>query len=95
MSTAGLAYTEFAYSDLEVTPGTGDEVATIAVTGKGFRQVDLAPGELTVVQLELPVAACSIVDAEGVRVVEPGEFDLRVGRSSRAADQLVATFWVE
>lgn len=62
---------------------------------KGFRQVDLAPGELTVVQLELPVAACSIVDAEGVRVVEPGEFDLRVGRSSRAADQLVATFWVE
>ena len=62
---------------------------------KGFRQVDLAPGELTVVQLELPVAACSIVDAEGVRVVEPGEFDLLVGRSSRAADQLVATFWVE
>ncbi len=62
---------------------------------KGFRQVDLAPGERTVVQLELPVAACSIVDAEGVRVVEPGEFDLRVGRSSRAADQLVATFWVE
>ena len=62
---------------------------------KGFRQVDLAPGERTVVQLELPVAACSIVDAEGVRVVEPGEFDLLVGRSSRAADQLVATFWVE
>lgn len=62
---------------------------------KGFRQVDLAPGERTVVHLELPVSACTIVDADGVRVVEPGEFDLRVGRSSRAADQLVATFWVE
>lgn len=62
---------------------------------KGFRQVDLAPGETKVVDLELSVADLTIVDADGVRVVEPGEFELRVGRSSRAADQLVAAFRVE
>ncbi len=61
---------------------------------KGFRQVDLAPGETSVVDLELPVADLTIVDAHGVRVVEPGEFELRVGRSSRTDDQLVATFHV-
>ena len=44
--------------------------------------------------LEVPVSACSVVDADGCRVVEPGAFELRVGRSSRPEDQLVATFTV-
>ncbi|MFS8102429.1 glycoside hydrolase family 3 C-terminal domain-containing protein [Lentzea alba] len=50
---------------------------------KTFRQVDLEPGETAKVSLELPVAACSIVDSAGLRVVEPGEFVLLVGPNSK------------
>lgn len=62
---------------------------------KAFRQVDLAPGEVATIDIEFPVSDLSIVDARGERVVEPGEFELRVGRSSRAHDQLKAWFRVE
>lgn len=61
---------------------------------KAFRQVELAPGQTTTVPLELPVAACTIVDAAGARVVEPGRFELLVGRSSRDEDLLRAPFHV-
>ncbi|HEY0186237.1 MAG TPA: glycoside hydrolase family 3 N-terminal domain-containing protein [Cellulomonas sp.] len=54
---------------------------------KTYRQVELAPGQEVVVQLEVPVAVCTIVDAEGRRVVEPGDLELRVGPSSRASVQ--------
>ncbi|NNH05736.1 beta-glucosidase [Cellulomonas fimi] len=50
---------------------------------KAYRLVDLAPGESVVVDLTLPVADCTIVDRHGRRVVEPGDFDLLVGPSSR------------
>jgi len=50
---------------------------------KAYRHVDLAPGQSIVVELEVPVADCSIVDATGNRVVEPGEFELLIGPSSR------------
>ncbi|MFF4161661.1 glycoside hydrolase family 3 N-terminal domain-containing protein [Streptomyces sp. NPDC001741] len=50
---------------------------------KGYRQVTLAPGERREVLLELPVADCTLVDAAGRRVVEPGAFELLVGPSSR------------
>jgi beta-glucosidase len=61
---------------------------------KAYQQVSLAPGEVATVELELPAAACSIVDAAGRRVVEPGAFELRVGPSSRAADLLRTGFEV-
>lgn len=61
---------------------------------KTFRQVVVAPGESARVRLELPVAECTIVDGEGRRVVEPGAFDLLVGRSSRDQDLLRARFEV-
>lgn len=61
---------------------------------KAYRQVDLAPGESARVRLELPVADCAIVDAAGSRRVEPGAFELLVGRSSRDVDLLVAGFEV-
>lgn len=57
---------------------------------KAYRQVSLAPGEVATVRLEVPVAACTIVDAAGRRVVEPGRFRLLVGRSSRDRDLLAA-----
>ncbi|MFD5827437.1 glycoside hydrolase family 3 N-terminal domain-containing protein [Lentzea sp. NPDC060358] len=50
---------------------------------KTFTQVDVQPGETVKVDLELPVSACTIVDAAGHRVVEPGEFVLLVGPSSK------------
>jgi beta-glucosidase len=61
---------------------------------KAFTQVTLAPGEAADVVLEVPVADCTIVDAAGRRVVEPGDFELLVGRSSRPADLLRAPFRV-
>jgi len=61
---------------------------------KAFRQVDLAPGETAEVTIEVPVADCTIVDAAGVRVVEPGEFELLVGPSSRDEALLRAGFAV-
>jgi beta-glucosidase len=61
---------------------------------KTYRQVDLAPGESVRVRLELPVAECSIVDAAGIRLVEPGAFELLVGPSSRNEVLLSAPFTV-
>ena len=40
----------------------------------------------------MPVAACTFVDAAGLRVVEPGAFELLVGSSSRDEDLLRADF---
>lgn len=61
---------------------------------KTFRQVALAPGESSRVRIELPVADCTIVNAAGDRVVEPGEFGLLVGPSSREEALLTAEFIV-
>ncbi len=61
---------------------------------KAYRQVDLSPGESAMVEIEIAVGDLTIVDAHGVRVVEPGEFELRIGPSSRAERQLHARFTV-
>jgi len=61
---------------------------------KAYRQVQLAPGESSRVRLELPVADCTIVDAAGIRRVEPGAFELLVGPSSRDETLLAAAFEV-
>src|SRR5690606_15322704 len=61
---------------------------------KTYTQVELAPGESRTVEIELPVAACTIVDAQERRVVDPGEFALLVGPSSREEDLLSASFTV-
>lgn len=61
---------------------------------KAYRQVDLAPGASERLRLELPVAQCTIVDAAGDRVVEPGDFEVLIGPSSRDEDLLAARFTV-
>ena len=61
---------------------------------KTYRQVTVRPGQTVRVPLELPVSACTIVDARGDRVVEPGAFTLLVGPSSREEDLLAAAFTV-
>jgi beta-glucosidase len=62
---------------------------------KAWRQVDVGPGESVTVELEVPAAACTLVTADGRRVVEPGSFELLVGPSSRPADLLAAGFTIE
>ncbi|MFI2753894.1 glycoside hydrolase family 3 N-terminal domain-containing protein [Cellulomonas sp. P22] len=61
---------------------------------KTYRRVELAPGESRTVDIELPVADCTLVDAEGRRVVERGAFELLVGPSSRTEVLLRAGFTV-
>lgn len=61
---------------------------------KAYRQVALEPGQTRTVEFELPAADCTIVDAAGRRVVEPGAFELLVGPSSRDEVLLRARFTV-
>src|SRR5690606_14970538 len=54
-----------------------DEYTSVSWTDKelkSFVQVDLAPGQVERVLIEVPVAECSIVNSAGKRVVEPGLF---------------------
>lgn len=62
---------------------------------KAFAQVDLKPGEEKRIAFALPVSELTIVDAAGERIVEPGEFEVRIGRSSRPDTHLCAKFRVE
>lgn len=74
-----------------------DVVTSVTWAGKelkGFRQVDLAPGASEQVEVSIAVADCSIVNAAGERVVEPGAFRLLVGASSRESGLLSGEFEV-
>ncbi|UQA35579.1 glycoside hydrolase family 3 N-terminal domain-containing protein [Streptomyces sp. HNA39] len=62
---------------------------------KAYEQVTLEPGESRQVSIELPVSVCTLVDARGNRVVEPGRFELLVGPSSRDEALLRAEFTVK
>lgn len=75
----------------------GDLVTSVSWTDrelKAFQRVALQPGETKQVTFEIPVAQCSIVDAQAQRIVEPGEFELLIGHSSRRVDLKRATFRV-
>lgn len=61
---------------------------------KAFRRVTVPQGESVVAEVQVPVAACTVVDASGRRVVEPGAFELLVGPTSRDADLLRTPFTV-
>jgi beta-glucosidase len=60
-----------------------------------FERVTLAAGEKRKLRLSVPYERLSLVNAYEKRVVEPGEFELMVGGSSRPAAPLRATFTVE
>jgi beta-glucosidase len=59
-----------------------------------FERVTLAPGEKRTLTLLVPYERLSLVDAYEARVVEPGEFELQVGGSSRLSQLLRAKFSV-
>ncbi|OQB91526.1 MAG: hypothetical protein BWX86_02002 [Verrucomicrobia bacterium ADurb.Bin122] len=46
----------------------------------------LEPGETKTVRVTLPYEAFQLVDADSRSVVEPGEFEILVGPSSRDSD---------
>lgn len=50
---------------------------------KAYRQVTVPAGASVTVEVELPAAACTLVTADGRRIVEPGDFELLVGPNSR------------
>ncbi|MFN8441944.1 MAG: glycoside hydrolase family 3 N-terminal domain-containing protein [Caldilineaceae bacterium] len=62
---------------------------------KGFARVELAPGEKKTVQVELPWTAFQLVNAQGVPVVEAGEFQILVGPSSRDRDLLTTSLQIK
>jgi beta-glucosidase len=53
---------------------------------KGFQKVWLKPGETATVALAITPDALSFTGLDMERVVEPGEFDVMVGTSSRSGD---------
>lgn len=53
---------------------------------KDFRRVTLEPGETARVAFDLPVSACTIVNGDAERIVEPGEFEILIGHSGRHSD---------
>ncbi|MEV6344660.1 glycoside hydrolase family 3 N-terminal domain-containing protein [Actinoplanes sp. NPDC051851] len=59
---------------------------------KSYRQVVVPPGESVTVELSIPAPACSLVTSDARRVVEPGDFELLVGPSSRPSSLLSAKF---
>ena len=75
----------------------GDIVTSYSWTDrelKAFQRVALEPGETKTVTFEIPVANCTIVDPDANRIVEPGEFELLIGPSSRREDLKRTTFTV-
>ena len=48
----------------------------------GYRRVQLAPGESAIVRFEVPTTRLAFTDRHMVRIVEPGEVDVWVGRSA-------------
>ncbi|MFR1207249.1 MAG: glycoside hydrolase family 3 N-terminal domain-containing protein [Bifidobacterium catenulatum] len=75
----------------------GDIVTSYSWTDrelKAFQRVKLEPGESKIVAFDIPVSDCTIVDSEANRIVEPGEFEVLIGHSSRREDLKRTTFTV-
>jgi beta-glucosidase len=111
----GLSYTEFEYSNLQISPkvidpddivnirldlkNTGDlagkeviqlyiddvisSVVTPIIELKGFEKISLEPGEQKSVSFQLTPHDLSILNMSMERVVEPGSFDVMIGRSCK------------
>ena len=60
----------------------------------GFAQTTLMPGAQARVTVTFPRSAFALVNRRGERVVEPGEFVLMAGHSSRDEDLLSTAFWL-
>lgn len=75
----------------------GDIVTSYSWTDrelKAFQRVELKPGKSKTVAFDIPVSDCTIVDSEANRIVEPGEFEVLIGHSSRREHLKRTTFTV-
>ncbi|WP_373160585.1 glycoside hydrolase family 3 N-terminal domain-containing protein [Bifidobacterium pseudocatenulatum] len=75
----------------------GDIVTSYSWTDrelKAFQRVKLEPGESKTIAFDIPVSDCTIVDSRAHRIVEPGEFEVLIGHSSRREDLKRTTFTV-
>ena len=75
----------------------GDIVTSYSWTDrelKAFQRVELEPGKTKTVAFDIPVSECTIVDSDANRIVEPGEFEVLIGHSSRRRDLKRTTFTV-
>lgn len=103
-ATDGIVHASVTLANTGDRPGVevvqayvGDLVTSYSWTDrelKAFRRVELQPGESATVTFDIPVADCTIVDPDARRIVEPGEFELLIGHSSRREDLKRATFTV-
>ena len=57
-------------------------VATPIQQLKGFKKINLKPGESQLVEIKLPMKELALWNARMEEVVEPGEFELQVGSAS-------------
>jgi beta-glucosidase len=75
-----------------------NDIVTSAATPnkelKAWKRVSLKAGQTQTVEFDIPFEALSFVDAECCEVVEPGEFEIMIGPSSRDNDLLRARFFV-
>jgi beta-glucosidase len=53
---------------------------------KGFKKIELRPGETKTVALDITPESLAFYDIHMKYVVEPGEFEIVVGNSSRDCD---------
>lgn len=70
-----------------------DLVSSVTTPGmelKAFSRNLLKAGESRTIRMEIPFERLGLINAENRRVVEPGEFELMVGGSSRREDLLTA-----
>jgi beta-glucosidase len=75
-----------------------DEVSSVMTPVKrliAFKRVCLSAGETKRVLIQLEREDFSLVTADEKRVVEPGEFTLMVGFSSKHEDLLTVSFRLE
>ena len=62
---------------------------------KGFRKITLAPGETKTIALEITAESLAFYDVDMKYGVEPGEFEIMVGNSSRDSDLVKVILKVE
>ncbi len=90
-----------------VGPRAGDEVVQMYIRDKvssvtrpvrelkGFQRVTLAPGETKTVSLDIAPEHLAFYDIDMKYVIEPGEFEIMVGNSSRDQDLQKVTLRVK
>ncbi len=76
---------------------TNDVVSSVTTPVKelkAFQRVEIAAGAKVTLSFEVPCERLALVNRDRERVVEPGEFEVLVGPSSRDEDLLKARFTV-